>query len=50
MTPPTTNMQQAIRMVPRRPKGSEKEAQNAPQKQPAVNKATTVPDLASPLF
>lgn len=50
MIPPTTNMQHAINMVPRRPKGSEKEAKKAPQKHPAVNRATTVPDLASPLF
>lgn len=50
ITPPTTKMQEARSIVPRRPRGSEKDARNAPQKQPAVKSATTVPDLASADF
>jgi hypothetical protein len=42
-------MQHATRMVPRRPRRSEYEARKAPQKHPAVNKATTVPDRESEL-
>ncbi|KAI7456612.1 hypothetical protein KC368_g18 [Hortaea werneckii] len=49
MIPPTTKIQQAVRIAPRRPRGSEKEARKAPQKQPAVNNATTVPERESPL-
>ncbi|KAI7223993.1 hypothetical protein KC333_g26 [Hortaea werneckii] len=49
MIPPTTKIQQAVRIAPRRPRGSEKEARKAPQKHPAVNRATTVPERESPL-
>jgi hypothetical protein len=47
MTPPTKKMQQASNIVFRLPKGSEYDAKNAPQKQPAVNNATTVPERES---
>jgi hypothetical protein len=42
-------MQHATRMVPRRPRRSEYEARKAPQKHPAVNRATTVPERESEL-
>jgi len=47
MIPPTTKMQHAAKIVPRRPNGSEKDARKAPQKHPAVKSATTVPERAS---
>jgi hypothetical protein len=50
MTPPTRKMQQASNMVFRLPRGSEYDARNAPQKQPAVNNATTVPERGSAFF
>lgn len=43
-------MQQASKMVFRRPRKSEYDARNAPQKQPAVNSATTVPERESASF
>lgn len=50
MIPPTMKTQHASNMVLRRPKGSVYDARNAPQKQPAVKSATTVPERESPFF